>query len=121
MCIVSYLLLGEHIRSARKNLKLRQIDVADLAGVSLSYYGKLERGKIHPNVERLARICRTLKVSLTVVFYGVDDMPVKISEKSKTLVDGEFMKFFTNMDTVASDRAKIVMMVICEQVMTLEK
>lgn len=92
-----------------------------MAGVSLSYYGKLERGKIHPNVERLAHICRVLKVSLTVVFYGVDDIPVEISKKRKTLVDGEFIKFFTHMDTVANDRAKIVMMVICEQVMTLEK
>lgn len=120
MCELSYATLGRHIRSARAQLKLRQEDVANLAGVSLSYYGRLERGKVRPTVERLGRVCHALKIPLSVALLGVDE-PLDIEKVSGTPTDAEFIEYFTRIKDRVSDKAKIVMMRICHQIEWLDE
>ena len=49
---------------AEDGLRVNQEDVAERAGISLRYYGSIERGKVTPSVYTLAKIADALQVSL---------------------------------------------------------
>lgn len=115
----SYKVMGNHLRGARKRLKLKQADVAHLTYVSVPYYGKLERGELCPNLERLVRICKVLQLPLTEVFKGT--MPLEESMPHGTPTDVEFAEFFSHVCGQVDDDTKIVMMNVCRQISTLSK
>lgn len=50
----------ERLREARKFAKLRQADVANMAGISTAIYNKYETGKIFPTIDKLFDICLAL-------------------------------------------------------------
>lgn len=52
--------IGENIMKARKRKGLEQIDVAAVAGINRSYYGKIEKGLANPSVEKLYKIIKAL-------------------------------------------------------------
>lgn len=54
-------LIGKNIRNARKRKGLKQVDVAVEAGLSPSFYSKIERGQ-NPSLEKIYRIIKALKV-----------------------------------------------------------
>ena len=54
--------VGKKIRKTRRNKGLKQVDVAVEAGMSPSYYGKIERGIVNPSLEKLHKIIKTLGV-----------------------------------------------------------
>lgn len=117
--MVSLKVLGKHVRSARRRLKLNQEQVAEMSGVSLSYYGKLERGELQPALDRLALICDVLQVPLTDVLKGVslnEDERRNIATK-----DAKFEEYFINLDDVISAAAKAVMVSVCRDISTLDK
>lgn len=111
--------MGKHLRDARKRLKLKQEDVAQMTQVSLPYYGKLERGELCPSIDRLARICKVLKLPLPDVFRGV--MPLEEAMRQLTPTGVEYLDFFTQLGDRVDDRTKIVMMEVCKQIATLDK
>lgn len=49
-------LVGERLREARKDLGLNQAEIAELAGVSREYWGRMERGASVPGGEVLAAL-----------------------------------------------------------------
>ena len=53
---------GEHLRSRRKDLGLRQEDVAADAGITYITYGDYERGKCFPKDTTLRMLCNVLKL-----------------------------------------------------------
>lgn len=53
---------GKRIRKARKDKGLKQVEVAVDAGLSPSYYGKIERGLVNPSLEKLHKIIKSLGV-----------------------------------------------------------
>ncbi len=57
-------LLGIRNSMAEDGLRVNQEDVAERAGISLRYYGSIERGKVTPSVYTLAKIADALQVSL---------------------------------------------------------
>lgn len=115
----SYRIIGMHLRKARELLKLKQADVARIADVSLPYYGKLERGKISPSLDRLMRICKVLQLPLTEVFKGV--MPLEESFEHDTPTAVEFVDFFSHIADRVSDHTKSVMVEVCRQIETLSQ
>lgn len=60
--------IGEKIMKARKQKKLEQVDVAAIAGVNRSYYGRIEKGEANPTIEKLYKIMKTLDLKSSDVF-----------------------------------------------------
>ncbi|MBQ5967831.1 MAG: helix-turn-helix transcriptional regulator [Clostridiales bacterium] len=55
--------IGNAIRTLRKEKELSQFCVAQRSGVNLSYYCKLERGEANPSIRKLYAILKALGVS----------------------------------------------------------
>lgn len=54
--------IGKKLKEARKELGLRQVDVADKADISVNYYARIERDEENPTLETIKRILKVLKV-----------------------------------------------------------
>lgn len=59
--------LGKRIRRKRQENGLTQEEAAELIGISLSYYGNIERGLRMPSVEVLVNIANQLNVGMDVL------------------------------------------------------
>jgi y4mF family transcriptional regulator len=57
--------LGNLVRQSRKNMKLSQLDFADLAGVGRRFVSELESGKATLEVDRVLRVCKAAGIDLT--------------------------------------------------------
>lgn len=56
--------LSERLKEVRKTKKMTQQELADKAGLHLTYVGHLELGKYHPTVYVMWKIARALGVSI---------------------------------------------------------
>src|SRR3954467_9719650 len=56
--------MGEKLRDRRKFLRLRQRDLAELAGVTLRGLTDLENGRANPTINQLAKIAEVLGLEL---------------------------------------------------------
>lgn len=56
--------LSAHIREIRKSKKMTQQELAEKAGLHLTYVGHLELGKYHPTVFVMWKIANALEVSM---------------------------------------------------------
>ncbi len=56
--------LSERLRDIRKEKKLTQQELAEKAGLHLTYVGHLELGKYHPTVFVMWKISKALGVSM---------------------------------------------------------
>lgn len=68
---VTHKKLGQRIKEFRKELNMTQEDLAFKVGVDRSYMGFIERGEKNPTLSRLVEIGKTLKVSLSELFYSL--------------------------------------------------
>ncbi len=59
--------LGEIIRNRRKELKITQPHLAELAGVSTNTLYKLERGQSNPSLDVLNKLAEVLGMELNLV------------------------------------------------------
>lgn len=60
--------LGEKLRKAREKAGLKQSDVAEKAGINVSYYAQIERGEVNLSYDKLQSIIKVLKIkSLDIV------------------------------------------------------
>ncbi len=59
--------IGKKIRSRRKLLRLRQRDLAELAGVTLRGLTVLENGNANPTVNQLAKIAEVLGLEIRLM------------------------------------------------------
>ena len=59
---MSFMKIGDKIRSAREDMDLSQEEVARLIPINQSSYSKIERDIQEPNLEQLRRICQILKL-----------------------------------------------------------
>jgi len=57
-------LLSERLKEIRKSKKMTQQELADKAGLHLTYVGHLELGKYHPTVFVMWKISKALGVSM---------------------------------------------------------
>ncbi len=56
--------LGKTFKEARSKMRLKQIDVADKAGINSNYYAKVERGEVNVSMELGSKIANVLKIKL---------------------------------------------------------
>jgi transcriptional regulator with XRE-family HTH domain len=59
--------IGRQLRARRKFLRLRQRDLAELAGVTLRGLTELENGRGNPTVKQLAKIADVLGLEFALV------------------------------------------------------
>ncbi|KAA9111705.1 helix-turn-helix transcriptional regulator [Microbacterium rhizomatis] len=64
--------LGRALRVRRRELKLTQIELAELAGVSVRFLSDLERGKASVHLGMVMAVARTLGLRLVAVIPGAD-------------------------------------------------
>lgn len=63
--------LGERIRDERLRLGMSQDDIANLAGMNVSNYGKIERGVGNPVLITIVRLAVVLGVDPGVLVHGI--------------------------------------------------
>ena len=88
---MDYILLGQRIRRYRQVKKLTQEQLAELADISASFMGHIERGSRVASLDTLMKICAALGVTpndlLGVdVLPGAVNLPEKISVSPKRLI-----------------------------------
>jgi transcriptional regulator with XRE-family HTH domain len=54
--------LGEKIRKVREKARLTQAEVADKAGINVSYYAQIERGEVNLSIDKLQSIAKVLNI-----------------------------------------------------------
>ena len=64
-------ILGSRIRERRESLDLSQEDVAHMAAMHVSNYGKIERGSANPSLHTMLRIASVLEVDPGVLIAGL--------------------------------------------------
>jgi transcriptional regulator with XRE-family HTH domain len=69
--------LGERVLTERQRVGITQMDVANLAGINVAHYGRIERGMGNPNMETLVRLAGVLGVDPGDFLRGmtVDQLP----------------------------------------------
>lgn len=72
--IVMLLSLGKSIKNRRKELKLTQPYLADLAGVSVNTIFKIERGDANPTIEVLTKIAEVLGMEFKLVVREINQL-----------------------------------------------
>jgi transcriptional regulator with XRE-family HTH domain len=77
-------LVGERIRAERLRLGLSQDDVAHLAGMNMSNYGKIERGIGNPVLHTMVRIAAVLDIdpAILVAGLGAEHLPPQLEAYS---------------------------------------
>ena len=58
---------GQKFRTRRKVLRLRQRDLAELAGVAFRGLTSLERGQANPTLKQLAKIAEVLGLEFNLI------------------------------------------------------
>lgn len=62
--------MGERLKLARKNKLFTQEEIAEQVGISLNFYGMIERGEKGLSVKTLAQICEILGESMDYIVSG---------------------------------------------------
>ena len=74
---MDYLRLGQRIRRQRKLMGLTQKEVAERAGISLPFYGHIERGTRKASLETTVDIANALGVSTDMLLQDSLDVMTK--------------------------------------------
>lgn len=81
--------LGQRIKELRAARNMSQEQLAERAGVNVTYLSSVERGKENPTLDMLEKIADALKVELVDLFnftwLGMNERDLK--KKLKTMVD----------------------------------
>ena len=62
--------IGERLKGLREVLDIPAEEVAELCGITLDHYLKIEAGEADPSVYRLSRIAKRYGISLDVLMFG---------------------------------------------------
>ena len=68
-------MIGERLRTFRKQKKLSQGDIEKRTGLMRCYISRVEQGHVVPSIETLGKITRVLEVRLYQFFYEGDGPP----------------------------------------------
>ena len=65
-------ILGDIIKSRRKELNLTQVDLALISEISTKQLSNIEQGKVSTTIDMLSKICETLGLSIELKIKGID-------------------------------------------------
>jgi len=106
--------LPEKIKKLRKNKNISQQELADKAGIHISYLSRLENGHSEPSVEILKKLMEVLEVSAD---YLVSDEEESLEVKIKDKNLAERVKL---MDSLDSD-TRAALIIIIDGLLTNQK
>ena len=86
--------LGNKIRKIREIKGLKQENVADKIGLSLSSYGKIERGEVKLSVERLSTIANAMDLPINAILEF--DEGVNINFSANTFNENSHGGYYQN-------------------------
>lgn len=69
--------IGNRLRTRRMELHLTQSQIAELLGMSLNFYGGIERGKKRLSLEKMLLVYKKLDLDLTYLLTG--EKPIYLS------------------------------------------
>ena len=62
--------IGQRLKGLREVLDIPAEEVAELCGITLEHYMKIEAGEADPSVYRLSRIAKRYGIALDVLMFG---------------------------------------------------
>jgi len=102
-------MIGYRLKEQRKNMKIKQRELAQFIGVQVSMISRYETGRDDPNDKIKIEIAKILNVSLDYLLGVIDDpipyyssdkfivLPKKLNQKNKALLL-EFVAFLSTRD-----------------------
>lgn len=90
---------GNNIHSYRKKKKLSQEQLAEMLEISVKHLSTLETGKVFASAELIEKIALCLSVSVSALFYSVDEKSFDDSDfrKIEMIIEEESQKAITEM------------------------
>ena len=73
--MIDYIVLGRNIRAERKKQSMTQEQLAEKAGITENYLGKIERAETTPSLETTVSIAAALGVTVDQLLYGAEQSP----------------------------------------------
>ena len=61
---VLLLLIGSHVKLLRKTKGLKQVKLAELAGISNSFLSDIENNRVNPSIKTLSKLAAALEINL---------------------------------------------------------
>ncbi|GAB3054079.1 cupin domain-containing protein [Sediminivirga luteola] len=97
--------LGEAIRQRRRARGMRQGDLAEAAGLSVSFISQFERGRTDASINSLTRICAALGITLGALFQdGPRAVEVLKAEDVKVIdLEGATKRVYTSAELPGVD------------------
>lgn len=80
---IQYNLIGKRIQTRRKELHIKQSDMAEYLNISSNHMSSIENGREKPSLEILLNICNFLKVTPDYLLLGnmhANDIPQNIMD-----------------------------------------
>ena len=117
--IVSYKMIGQNIRAARKAAGLTQEQIAEQLRMSQLHFGRLERGERPASLEQIALIAQTLRVTLASLLNGCvmeEDFASEPDDSAQALG-----KSVAQLANGCSARSRRLMHTLCQAVASSEK
>jgi len=114
---VSFAVIGKNIRQARKRSGITQEKFADLIGISVLHYGRLERGERSVSLTQLGKIAGLLNTSIEDLLSGCTDaLPGEVPKKKENL--GLIIQ---SLSSGCSERACALMLDVCLAIASNDK
>lgn len=79
-------ILGKRIKELRKELGLKQIELAKALNIGHSYLSEIEKGKKNPKPGFFFKLFEVYSVSLNYLFFGIGDMKINGHSKEREAV-----------------------------------
>ena len=115
---VSYKAIGRNMRAAREAAGLTQENMADLMGISLLHYGRLERGERRISLDLVANAAQILHVSIPSLLSGMTHDAIFPATFSNPDGIGKIIDF---LSAGCSDHATGLMLDICTLIAQQDK
>lgn len=98
--------MGSYLRTKRHVMNLTQENVANLLGISITAYSKLERGESSVTMDRLKQICKILDIDVKTLVE--ETIPNKITLQDLFLSLSTMSKNIEKISTwIASEKPQI--------------
>lgn len=101
-------LVGQRIRSLRKERGLSQEQLGEKGGFHYSYIGQVERGEKNVSLLNLAKISEALEVSLSQLFAYID------GEEKRTDSENDLLEILSALRDQKPDQVRMVRNVVRE-------
>jgi len=87
-------MIAELVKSKRKEMKLKQVELAELAGVSQANISKIESGKTNGDTDQLKRIAEVLKIDISSLVHTPEQMRENINSAVKNMNEFETVQTY---------------------------